>query len=180
MSFEERERKYLVSRIPDDRGVGQSIRQGYLSADGEVAVRIRSIGSGDTATHLLTVKGGHGAVRVEVEWTITREEFDALWPLTVDRRITKRRYRITIRDHVADDVADHVADHVVDHVADHVAELDIFEGDLHGLALVEVEFGSDHAMAVFRAPDWFGSEVTDDSRYSNAALAISGAPPDAR
>lgn len=51
------------------------------------------------------------------------------------------------------------------------AELDVFSGTLAGLVLVEVEFSSDRAMVAFDPPGWFGTEVTDDRRYSNAALA---------
>jgi adenylate cyclase len=43
--------------------------------------------------------------------------------------------------------------------------------------LVEVEFDSDAAMARFEPPRWFGDDVTDDRRYTNAALALAGTPP---
>lgn len=149
----ERERKWLVEQVPAVDGPGQRFRQGYLSATGDVAVRIRSI---DDTEYWVTVKGGHGAVRTEVEWEITGEQFDALWPLTTGRRIAKVRHRIP--------------------VGEHVAELDLFEGDLEGLVLVEVEFDADDDMQSFVGPDWFGADVTDDVRYSNAALALEGRP----
>jgi adenylate cyclase len=44
--------------------------------------------------------------------------------------------------------------------------------------LVEVEFDSDEAMAGFDPPAWFGIEVTDDRRYTNAGLALDGLAPD--
>ncbi len=56
------------------------------------------------------------------------------------------------------------------------AELDVFAGTLTGLVLVEVEFDADDAMAAFEPPAWFGAEVTDDDRYSNASLAVDGMP----
>jgi len=54
------------------------------------------------------------------------------------------------------------------------AALDLFEGALEGLRLVEVEFTSDEAMEAFEPPAWFGDEVTDDVRYTNAHLAAHG------
>ena len=145
----ERERTFLVADMPELPDAGTRIRQGYLAIDGDVQVRIRER-EGDGRT--LTVKGGRGAVRAEVELVIGVDRFEALWPLTAGRRIDKTRYVIPIGG------------------AD--AELDVFAGDLTGLVLVEVELDSDEAMAAFEPPDWFGREVTDDDRYSNASLAV--------
>lgn len=144
----ERERKYLVAEVPVLPATGDSLRQGYLATDGDVAVRVRDT-NGSRRT--LTIKGGSGAVRTELEWDLGGIEFEALWALTGDRRIEKVRYRLP--------------------VGEHVAELDVFDGGLTGLMLVEVEFETDEAMAAFEPPQWFGIDVTDDRRYSNAALA---------
>lgn len=152
MGTVERERKFLVREVPELDADGEPFRQGYLSAAGEVAVRIRETPSG----RWLTIKGGHGAVRTEVEVPIDAEQFDALWPLTAGRRIDKIRYRIPI--------------------GSSVAELDRFGGDLDGLWLVEVEFDDDAALAAFVPPGWFGDEVTEDPGYANVALSIHGRP----
>lgn len=150
----ERERTWLVRRVPGDLPAPTPIRQGYLAHDGTVAVRVRRRGD----RHVATVKGGRGASRVEIEWEVSPEQFEALWPLTEDRRIEKSRHELRI--------------------GEVVAELDVFAGALSGLVLVEVEFPDDAAMADFVAPDWFGPEVTDDERYSNVALATEGVPSD--
>jgi CYTH domain-containing protein/CHAD domain-containing protein len=149
----ERERTFLVADMPALPADGTRIRQGYLALDVDVQVRIRER-EGDGRS--LTVKGGRGAVRAEVEVVVGEGRFDALWPLTTGRRIEKTRYVIPI------DGAE--------------AELDVFADDLTGLVLVEVEFDSDEAMAEFEPPAWFGPEVTDDGRYSNASLAVDGLP----
>ena len=149
----ERERKWLVRGAPELRGAGSSLRQGYLTTGG-VSVRIREA-DGDECT--LTIKSGSGAVRTELEWPIETNEFTAMWPLTGDRRIEKVRHRIEVDGGL-------------------VAELDVFGGDLEGFELVEVEFDDDESMASFEPPDWFGREVTDDDRFSNASLALHGAP----
>ena len=55
------ERKFLVSAIPDDRGAGVHILQGYLPLAGEdTELRVRRKGD-DT---VLTVKRGRGLDRV--------------------------------------------------------------------------------------------------------------------
>lgn len=150
----ERERTFLVADMPELPDAGTRIRQGYLALDGDVQVRVRDR---EGERRSLTVKGGRGASRTEVEVTIGIERFDELWPLTTGRRIDKTRYVIPLGG------------------AD--AELDVFAGDLAGLVLVEVELDSDEAMAAFEPPPWFGREVTDDDRYSNASLAVDGFPP---
>lgn len=155
----ERERKYLVADVPEDldRSDAVDIRQGYLvtgAHDDHASVRVRDAGrEGRT----LTVKAGrHGAERTELEWTISDAQFDAAWAHTEGRRITKRRHRVRL--------------------GDRIAELDVFDGDLAGLVLVEVEFPSNEAMDAFVPPPWFGRDVTDDERYANAALAADGRP----
>jgi CYTH domain-containing protein/CHAD domain-containing protein len=153
----EHERKWLVSSLPGLDGGGCALRQGYLALDGTVSVRVRA--DGDDA-HTLTIKGGRGASRTEVEWSISPAQFDALWSLTGERRVDKVRHRLPL-------------DGGVD------AELDVFGGSLDGLVLVEVEFDSEEALRAFTPPAWFGQEVTDDDRYSNAALALAGTPPSA-
>lgn len=51
------------------------------------------------------------------------------------------------------------------------AELDVFEGDLAPLTLVEVEFDSVDAANEFTAPDWFGEDVTESGKYHNSYLS---------
>lgn len=140
--------------MPDPLPPGTPIRQGYVARDGEVSVRLRQRGD----RHLATVKGGRGRRRVEVEWDLDPEQFEALWPLTEGRRLDKVR-------------------HLVD-VPGGTAELDVFGGALDGLVMVEVEFADDSAMDAFDAPAWFGPEVTDDGRYGNGSLAVHGVPAD--
>ena len=53
-----------------------------------------------------------------------------------------------------------------------------FGGGLDGLIIAEVEFDSPESLTGFTPPGWFGTEVTDDGRYSNASLALHGRPPD--
>jgi CYTH domain-containing protein/CHAD domain-containing protein len=154
-SVVERERKFLVEAVPDDLASTATVqlRQGYLAADDRRSVRVRDAGTGGCT---LTVKAGSGVERTELEWSITRQEFEAAWPHTGSQRIEKTRHMIPF--------------------GDHVIELDVFGGALDGLVVAEVEFDSISASDDFEPPDWFGRDVTDDGRYTNASLALHGLP----
>jgi CYTH domain-containing protein/CHAD domain-containing protein len=151
----ERERKFLVDAIPDDIDLSDrtEMRQGYLVTGERASVRVRDAGP---KGYTLTVKAGGGAERTELEWAIDQEQFDAAWPHTEGRRVVKVRHRIPLDEHVI--------------------ELDVFCDSLDGLVFAEVEFDSSAALDAFEPPTWFGPEVTDDGRYTNAALALHGRP----
>jgi len=150
---EEIERKFLVSARPESADEGVPILQGYLPLDREDAeLRVRR--KGDAC--VVTVKGGHGQKRSEDEVEVGADAFDALWPLTEGRRIEKTRYEIPF--------------------GDATVELDEYGGDLAGLLVAEVEFGSEEESERFQPPHWCGREVTGEMRYSNAELAAKGLP----
>jgi len=148
------ERKFVVSQLPEDvRGArAVRLRQGYLSVE-PAEVRIRSR---DDREHELTVKSIGALERVEVTLPLTPDQFEDLWPLA-RRSIDKIR---TLHD-----------------VEGGTAEVDVYAGKLAGLVVVEVEFGSDADASRFTPPSWFGTEVTEDPRYRNAALAGAESPP---
>jgi CYTH domain-containing protein len=150
----ELERRFLVDELPRDLGDASRIVQGYLMTQ-PAAVRVRRRDGACT----LTVKTGAGLARTEIERAITTDEFEALWEVATDLRIEKRRFLVALD-------------------GGHTAELDLFDGELAGHRLVEVEFASADAAAAFHPPAWFGREVTDDGRYTNAALARHGWPAD--
>jgi adenylate cyclase len=152
----ERKFRVAVENVPP-LGEGTRLRQAYVAVDGDVEVRVRDKGG----THLLTVKGGRGVERAEVEVGIDAASFDELWQLAPDRRIEKTRHDVPLDEHTAG----------------HTAELDIYEGALEGLAVVEVEFASRQEADGFVPPPWFGEEVTGDPHWSNAGLAAGGRPP---
>ncbi|MGI9644145.1 MAG: CHAD domain-containing protein [Ilumatobacteraceae bacterium] len=149
----EYERKFLVTTACD-LPPGVLFRQGYAAIDGSLSVRVRDAGPNGCT---LTVKSGRGAVRHEFEIQIARNAFDDLWDRTAGRRISKTRSLVPI--------------------GAHVAEVDVFHEELDGLVLAEVEFENEESLAVFEPPDWFGAEVTDDPRFSNASLAMNRLDP---
>jgi adenylate cyclase len=147
------ERKFLVSAIPEHRGSGIRILQGYLPLRSEeTELRVRR--KGDET--VLTVKHGSGLDRGEEEVAISPEVFDALWPLTEGSRIEKARYEFPH--------------------GDVTIELDGFGGELGGLLVAEVEFDSPQASELFDEPEWLGREVIDDPSYANRTLAERGWP----
>lgn len=158
---QEIERKFLVFSLPEWLDLKdtphQQIRQGYLSigVDGS-EVRLRQAGD----IYLQTVKSGSGLVRGEWEVQIPKGVFQAFWPATKDRRISKLRYQVTLSDQATP----------------RLAQLDIYAGELSGLMVAETEFSSLESSSQFTVPKWFGTEVTADPDYKNQSLALKGLP----
>jgi adenylate cyclase len=147
------ERKFLVQHPPELEGTeSDEIEQGYLAVGADGEVRLRRKGG----QPLLTAKRGSGISRDEAEVELDREAFERLWPLTEGRRLHKRR-------------------HVIPH-GDLKIEVDVYEGDLEGLVVAEIEFDSEEEARGFEPPDWIGEEVTGDVRYLNETLATRGRP----
>ncbi len=148
------ERKFLVAHMPPGLSCAPSkrLRQGYLATGPGGEVRVRDAGGSMT----LTVKSGVGMTREETEIPLTVGQFEVLWPATEGRRVEKRR-SVILSGNLR-------------------AEVDMYEGALAGMAVVEVEFTSEEAARAFVPPDWFGCEVTDDPAYKYASLALRGRP----
>ncbi|MGK7394841.1 MAG: CYTH domain-containing protein [Candidatus Cyclobacteriaceae bacterium M3_2C_046] len=152
---QEIERKFLIQQIPASVKLenGKKIRQGYVVVDesGNL-VRVRQLGD----QFYETVKSPGQLSRKEVEIELSRQQFEALWPLTEGKRVIKTRYYIPYQGKTI--------------------EYDDFEEELNGLKMAEVEFESEQESKSFKVPDWFGQEVTYDKQYKNNNLAISGKP----
>ena len=146
------EQKYLVRQLPEHLGDFEQIKmiQGYLSKS--PVIRIRK----ENENYILTYKSKANQelgviVNQEVELALTEDAFNHLKHKTDDHLVYKTRYNIPL--------------------GEYTAELDIFEQQLQGLIIVEVEFPSVDAAKVFTPPQWFGANVSDDVRYSNAYLS---------
>jgi CYTH domain-containing protein len=155
---QEIERKFLIEKPPHwlDDHPARELRQGYVAVTEDAEVRVREA-DGDP---VLTVKRGRGEVRREHEIGLDAGQFKALWPLTESMRVAKRRYLVPLDQ------------------AELTAEVDVFKGELEGLVVAEVEFGSEDQSAAFEPPAWFGPELTGDDRYATASLARFGLPGD--
>jgi CYTH domain-containing protein len=124
------------------------IAQGYLATEsGGVQVRLRRKGNVRSLTYKRSTKNG----REEREIRLSVEQFEALWPATLGRRLTKIRYEVPWKEHSI--------------------EIDVYRGRHDGLIVAEVEFNDEKSCAAFKPPDWIGEDVTGKSRYSNVLLA---------
>ena len=144
------ERKYLIRRLPENLSQYQckKIAQGYICTS--PVVRIRK--SDDE--YYLTYKGKGLMAREEYNLPLTQEGYEHMLPKIDGRLIEKSRYLIPLDGKLT-------------------AELDIFEGDLAPLIIVEVEFDSLDAANSFIPPEWFGEDVTYSTKYHNSNLALS-------
>lgn len=149
-STREIERKFLLKRLPPDlrKFPHDSITQGYLAlGPGGLQVRLRKKGS----VRSLAFKRGKG-IREEREIRLSVEQFDALWPATAGRRLSKVRYDVPWKGYII--------------------EIDIYRGRHHGLVVAEVEFDDLKSCTAFKPPEWIGRDVTGKPKYSNVALAL--------
>lgn len=159
------EKKYRVKELPKDYKsyCCKKIEQGYLCENPVVRIRkveeTNKIGE-KNIEYILTYKSKFGLkdnkevnaqVNNELEVLLNEEGYEHLKQKIDGNLIVKKRYIIPLFD-------------------DLKAELDIFEGCLEGLVVVEVEFPNEEEVETFVAPDWFGTDVTLDKRYANKNL----------
>lgn len=145
------ERKFLIKKIPlnIEQYSKLEIKQAYLSYKNP-SIRIRSSNN----KYYITSKDGVGLKRIEKEKEIDSDMFNILEALIISKFITKTRYIIPYNNKKI--------------------ELDFFHDDLEGLVLGEIEFISLEEANMFKIPDWFDNEVTDDIKYTNSYLAETG------
>jgi adenylate cyclase len=148
------ERRFLVANSDWQASATASrhIAQAYLAVRPETSVRVR-IKDGKAAW--LTIKSGKASVeRTEFEYEIPVKDAEELMELRTGIIVEKQRHMVT--------------------VGGAHWEVDVFGGELSGLVIAEIEL--DRSDEAFDRPAWLGEEVTDDGRYSNAALATHGLP----
>ena len=143
------ERKFLIPRLPENLASYPSrlLEQAYLCTDPVVRVR-RSDDS-----YILTYKSKGLMVREEYNLPLTAEAYAHLREKADGKLITKRRYLIPF--------------------GKYTIELDLFSSPKPDLMLAEVEFSSEEEALAFKAPDWFGEDVTSSSEYHNSTLSQS-------
>lgn len=79
-------------------------------------------------TYKRTVKNG----REEREIRLSAEQFEALWPATAGRRLSKVRYEMPWKEHTI--------------------EIDVYTGRHDGLVVAEVEFADEKSCTAFQPP----------------------------
>ncbi|RUW89132.1 CYTH domain-containing protein [Mesorhizobium sp. M7A.F.Ca.US.010.02.1.1] len=148
------ERKFLVTSTAWRELAEASIRilQFYLAAGPGRTVRIR-ISDGGSAK--LTLKFGSKArERDEFEYSIPLSEAVEMLDFAIGRVIEKTRHHVRHRGYLY--------------------EIDVFGGPLAGLVIAELETPEDVPDEML--PDWLGREVTGESKFYNASLALGGIP----
>lgn len=154
------ERKFLVREeilipiLQDENILRTKISQFYLVATPDVAVRLRKSPDSDEPVVLAVKHGGNLISTNEHEFPVPFDSYEERLSDRVGHEIVKTR-------------------HYVWH-GDREWEVDVFEGDLDGLIVAELE--CDDAADVTDLPEWAGDEVTFDKRYKNAVLALKGLP----
>jgi len=157
MKDTEIERKFLldINNIPYDfsKLTKKTIEQGYIIYKPEI--RVRSVSGED---YFMTIKANTAdpTVRKELEFKISEEAYSKLMARKDIQKVQKDRYLVN--------------------EGNNKYEIDIFTGDLKGLACLEVEFSSKEEADKFVAPNWVVKEVTGDERYRNNSLAKNNLP----
>jgi CYTH domain-containing protein len=145
------ERKFLVTGEGWRAGApGVLYRQGYLGAGERAVCTVRIRIAGESAR--LTVKGpAAGGARDEYEYPVPLADAEEMLSrLCPGGRIEKIRHRVPY--------------------AGRTWEVDEFTGENAPLVVAEVEL--DRIDDELSLPPWVGREVTEDPRYTNAALAL--------
>ncbi len=129
------------------------IRQYYIVSSKEVAVRLR-LDEGDNQA-ILAVKNGLDPMRMnEVEFKIPRNDYFRRLHEKTGFEISKTRYLIDFEGRTW--------------------EVDEFHGNLEGLMVAEIE--ADDAATITSFPHWVVEEVTYDTSFKNAVMAVNGRP----
>lgn len=147
------ERKYLVNNLPADIEACPhvEIEQGYLCTS--PTLRIRRAGDVYWLTVKEKVRSASSAIQNrEEEFRLSADRYAHLRTKCDGKLVHKTRYKIPLDGGLT-------------------AELDIFHGAHQGLMLVEVEFPDTASADAFVPPAWFGTDVSQDSRYRNSWLA---------
>ena len=147
------ERKFLVATLPQNLQEYPVwlFEQAYLCR--KPIVRVRREECGEEKQYILTYKSAGLMVREEYNLPLDEASYGHLKAKADGRVITKKRYRIPEKDGL-------------------MIELDVFEGELAGLVLAEVEFPDEQTAEKYQPPQWFGRDVTYEKTYHNSNLSL--------
>lgn len=154
----ETERKWIADEVPSGLPTASSshfenrteepslIDQWYTAAETDVELRLRQRTLDETFFEM-GIKRGQGQTREEFGIDLSEEQALELIKASVGK-VRKVRHQI-----MWDGLA--------------VIELDLYRGELNGLAVAEIENPPED----LEVPEWFGREVTEDRRFKNKNLA---------
>lgn len=152
-SSHEIERRWILTKIPKEISIKNKkftkIKQCYLSL--KPVIRLRSH---DNSKFILCIKTQglkKSLARPEQEVELNHKEYKSLFAKSITQDIIKKRFFIKYKNQIL--------------------ELDIFDGVLKGLIILELEFKTEKEAINFIAPEWFGKEITGIKKYANSSLA---------
>jgi adenylate cyclase len=148
------ERRWLTPVIPKEIGGISKLKftdiiQTYISK--KPVIRLRSHDKKEFVLCIKTQGDKNSLARPEQETKITKKEYTSLLKISKTEPIIKRRYFFKYKKHKV--------------------ELDVFDGYLRGLIIIELEFKSESDALSFEPPEWFGKEITGMKKYANSSLA---------
>lgn len=172
------EKKFLINRMPEnpDSFKKKEIEQGYLCR--KPVVRIRRSNDDYILTYKSKPVGRDSETTIcnnEIEAALTKEAYCHLREKVDNHLIEKTRYIIPIGTAAANCPGMNTEEPGEDGLpvgeASLKIELDVFHGRLEGLRFAEIEFPTVDAAEHFVKPEWFGEDVSMDSRYRNGHLS---------
>lgn len=151
--MEELELTYLAKYIPEglDKCQSKKIIDHYIPLESKHPVlRLRKSGEKMELTKKQPVKEGDASCQIEETIPLNEEEYNVLFQIPA-KVVVKTRYEYPC--------------------GEAVAEVDVFEEDLFGLVLVDVEFQNTVAKENFKMPEFCLVEVTQDKTTAGGMLA---------
>lgn len=153
MTETELELTYLAKELPADLATKpnkQLVDVYYPSEDAHPLLRIRQKGDSYEITKKVMANGTDSSHMLEHTIKLTRQEFDAL-TAAPGKRVAKRRYDYEYQGRKA--------------------EIDVFEGELSGLVVVDFEFADRDDQLAFQTPDFCLADVTQEAFIAGGKLA---------
>lgn len=146
------ERKFLIAKIDETANFfeDKEIHQNYLSVQEDEELRIRLENDNNQKTFTLTHKKGKGLTRIENETRICEAMYCDLTEKTQEVALIKNRKATKY--------------------GDYIVVVDTYGPEFNHMMTAEVEFENEEEARAFKAPSWFGEDVTEDSTYKNKNL----------
>lgn len=146
----ELERTFLAKSIPQGIKDGEEMIDIYVPTTAEHPIlRIRKKDDFYEITKKKPVIEGDSSKLSEETIMLSEAEFQELEQV-IGKRVYKTRYKYLHKDKTA--------------------EIDVFQGRLHGLVLIDFEFHSEEEKNSFEMPDFCLAEVTQDEVFAGGKL----------